>query len=66
VQDERLPRALMDAALAGGKEAIAVPLVVVAVRVVVLQIICRIAKGGVAIDMVIGRPAKEGRCRRHC
>ena len=46
----------MDAGLIGGDEGVAVPLVVIAVRVVVEQVTAdAVEKGGVAIDMVAGR-----------
>jgi len=47
---------LMDATLVSGNEGVAVPLVVIAVRVVVIQIIYSIPKGGVAIDMIVSGP----------
>ena len=56
----------MDAGLVSGIEAVAVPLVVVAVRVAVEQIKLRIAEGDVAADMVAGGPRYRGRCRGHC
>jgi hypothetical protein len=50
----------MDAGrVVAGVKGVAVPLVVVAVRVAVIQVIDAVAKGGVAIDMVAGDPGVE-------
>lgn len=53
----RRPMPLLDAASRweGGRESVAVPLVVVAVRVPVEQVKPAVKKGGVAIDMIAGR-----------
>jgi len=54
----------MDAGgLVSGDEGVAVPLVVVAVRVAVKQIRKNIAQRGVAIDMVVGGPGSENNAR---